>query len=519
MIDKIANDMKLKYKKVFSFINYDEFSLKNDIHFLLSKYVSNNKKEINIKYIETTLLNKVREKYRRKSLLKYNNQNIQKNNLIKVIEPFSKKNIFMKKEENKLPVIKNINNYKNNSKEFILPQINSNNNFSNYSKTVEDIDKKIYDSENEEKIMKEELNKENEQIKKLEQYKKDIQKQIDDINKEIEKENESVKQEIIDNNSNNNINDNKNSNNINEEEKFNEGYNWVYNPSMSIDQMKYLERRQKIEEDCNNKENRYIFLKPRIINDNNYNSNSKSFNHINKRPFRLNNIKISNYSMDNMKKIYLKNKSQEVNKENNIRYQNKQNKNQINFHNNFSFRNQNNDNNNIPNQKMQTIPYEDKIQLRILQRSIAQEKALNHLRKLLSPEKEFLNESNYQGFNSNSNEDIFQRKKKEYEIADKARKIQVEKMKKALDENINEKKERKKAEKEFDKKYREINERKYEDYLEREKVNKLLKNEKIKNYRKMLDEQIEQKKKLMLDNKDDLEQPISLNIFSADNIK
>ena len=72
LIDKIANDMKLKYKKVFSFINYDDFSLKNDIHLLLSKYISNDKKEINIKYIETTLLNKVREKYRRRSPMKEN---------------------------------------------------------------------------------------------------------------------------------------------------------------------------------------------------------------------------------------------------------------------------------------------------------------------------------------------------------------------------------------------------------------------------------------------------------------
>ncbi len=35
----------------------------------------------------------------------------------------------------------------------------------------------------------------------------------------------------------------------------------------------------------------------------------------------------------------------------------------------------------------------------------------------------------------------------------------------------------------------------------------------------MLEEQIEQKKKIMLENKDEMEQPISLNIFSGDNIK
>ena len=509
LIDKIANDMKLKYKKVFSFVNYDEFSLRNDIHFLISKYVSSNKKEINIKYIETTLLNKVREKYRRKSPIKVN-KNTKKNNLIKIINSSSKKNIFMKKEENKegkfmnkkLPVIKN----KNNNEEFILPKIN--NNFSNYSKTYEDvinpneknklyeIDNKINELEKEEKIMKEEINKEKDEIQILEQYKKNIQKQIDDINKEIEKENENLQKEGLLNN-NININNNPTSNEKKEEE-FKQEYNWADNPSMSFDQMKYLERKQKIEEDCFNKENRYIFLKPRIVQEN---GNSKSFDNYKKRPFKLNNIKISNHSMDNMRKIYLKNKNQEIPKEtsknDNIRYRN----------------------NNKSNSSMRTIPYEDKIQLRILQRSLAQEKAFNHLSKLLSPEKQFLNESNYQGFNSNNSEDNYERKKKELEIADKARKIQVEKMRKALEENIYEKEQRKKAEKEFDKKYREINEREYENYLERENQKKLLKNEKIQKYRKMLEEQIEQKKKIMLENKDEMEQPISLNIFSGDNIK
>ena len=75
LINKIAKDLKLKYKKIFSFINYDDDSLKNDIHFLLSKYISNNKKQINIKYIENTLLNKVREKYHNKSPYKLNNKN------------------------------------------------------------------------------------------------------------------------------------------------------------------------------------------------------------------------------------------------------------------------------------------------------------------------------------------------------------------------------------------------------------------------------------------------------------
>ena len=135
LIDKIANEMKLKYKKVFSFINYDEDSLKNDIHFLLSKYISNNRKEINIKYIETTLLNKVREKYRRKSPFKIK-KNLYDKNLIKVVNTSSKKNVYIKKDgnkekklKNKLPVIKNKN-------DFILPKI-----YNKYSGTYDNLDK------------------------------------------------------------------------------------------------------------------------------------------------------------------------------------------------------------------------------------------------------------------------------------------------------------------------------------------------------------------------------------------
>ena len=82
-----------------------------------------------------------------------------------------------------------------------------------------------------------------------------------------------MKKELL-NNSNNNIPDHNNEHS-NEKENKNEEYkngisNWAYNPSMSFDQMKYLERRQAIEEDCYNKENKYIFLKNRntIDNDN-----------------------------------------------------------------------------------------------------------------------------------------------------------------------------------------------------------------------------------------------------------
>ena len=495
LIDKIAKDMKLKYKKVLSFINYDEFSLKNDIHHLLAKYISDNKKEINIKYIETTLLNKVREKYRRKtpSRFRYNK------NLIKILDSSSNKNIYIKREEDKkitLPVIKN----KNINRNYIIPNINK-----PYSKTYENIEnskeneklykmeKKFNKLENEENIMNEEIKKEKDEILLLKQYKKDIQKQIDDINKEIEKEKGYIQKEQSINNNNSNIKQ-QDFNDLNKgnKEDFQEKYNWNYNPSMSLDQMKYLERKKNIEEDFYNKANKYTFLKPKIKFDINNNPNYND-----KGPFRYNNIRINKNNMNDIEKIYGINKSQEIKKENVINLKN--------TFNDFV------DYNNKPEaEKSKTIiPYEEKLQLKILQRSIAQEKAFNHLRNLLTPEKEFFDESNYQGFNNNN---TYDKKKKEYEIADKARKIQIAKMRKMLDASIYEKEERKKAEKEFDKKYREINEREYENYLERENKKKILKNEKMQNYKKMLDEQIEQKKKLMF--KNDENQQINLEMFS-----
>ena len=193
-----------------------------------------------------------------------------------------------------------------------------------------------------------------------------------------------------------------------------------------------------------------------------------------------------------------KNKNENIPKDNNNNNKNENNRYQKNTYTFSDFISHENLMKSQENKKMDTIiPYEEKMQLKILQRSIAQEKAFNHLRRILSPEKEYLNESNYQGFNNNNSESDFDKKRKELEIADKARKIQVEKMKKLLDESILEREKRKMAEKEFDKKYREMNEREYESYRERETKKKMVKNQKMQNYRKMLDEQIEQKKKFL----------------------
>ena len=119
-------------------------------------------------------------------------------------------------------------------------------------------------------------------------------------------------------------------------------------------------------------------------------------------------------------------------------------------------------------------------------------------------------ESEYQGFNNNINDKNLL-KKREYELADETRKIQIEKMKMSLDSSIGDRKKRKYEEKEIEKKYREMYEKDYQLFLQKEKQLKNEKAEKIENYRKMLNEQIEEKKKLLLEEQNQAKKQLSFD--------
>ena len=587
LIDRIANDMKVKYKKVFSVINYDEHSLKSDIHNLLSKYISNKHKEINIKYIETTILNKVREKYKSfKAPL--NPINSYKNKrLIKIISSSPKysnsylnlintkpKTISAKKEKKKhLAPIKNkstefnekinhnyytnesqnisnnnnkyIDSQKNESNENINENIdenineniienineninanenineneNINNEFNNIKNKINEEEEKLKEIENIDGNLKNNIIKEEEEIKSLEKYQEEIKKQIDELNKEIENQNqiknrnineENIEQvnninenqineynkEYKDNNTNNNISNVKNTNKNNLEIK--EYHNWSSNPPLTFEQMQYLERKKRIEEDFYNKQNRYIFLKPKQFKkdeiEENVNNNNDNINNAN-NIFKYDNFKINKYSFDKMNEYYKIKEKIKLEKEKEKEIRNKSAKRQQNIKN---YREKLEEKKNIKEDPLKNIPYEDRIQLKILQRSLDQEKAIEHLRNILYPQKEILAEKEYQGFNNDLIEKNLM-KKKELELADEARKIQLEKMRRLLDYSIDDKKKRKIEEKEVDKKYREIAEKEYELYIEKEKQKKREKAEKTENYKKMLDEQIQEKKKMALD--------------------
>ena len=536
LIDKIASNMRMKYKKVFSVINYDEISLKSDIHQLLSKYISNKHKEINIRYIETTILNKIRDKYKYKKF-KSPAQNKNKN-LIRIVNSSPNKSqsyldivnhkTNLTEKNIKLPAIDNkpmtqsteINRQINNNKYYTLEQNNGNNNISNNIKIsnnneeesiyninsknkinneINEIKNKVNELQNDDGSIKKDIEKEQEEINQLEKYRLDIQNQIDEMNKEIERE-----KSLYLKNENNNINKNyKNKNYQLDKDKYNNSYNnninsynsklkndynWNYNPSISLEQMQYLERKKRIEEDYQNKQNRYMFVKPRHYkNEEEEESNLKNNSHDNSNTFRYDNIRINRYSMDKLNEF---NKIKEkIKQEKELRYKNNKSTSNIIDDHDDEYR---------PREIEKSIPYEDKIQMKILKRSMEQEKAIEHLKKILYPEKQFLAEKEYQGFNKALNERDMM-KKREIELADKARRIQIEKMKKSLDYTIDSKKRRKNAEKKIEQKYREMLDKDYELFLEKEKKEKYDKAEKMENYRKMLDEQIEQKNQLMME--------------------
>ena len=543
LIDKIANDMKMKYKKVFSLINYDEHSLKNDIHNLLSKYIYNKKKEINIKYIETTILNKVREKYKvLKKPLNPINKNKNKS-LIKIIYSSPNnlnsylnlnqktKTISAKKDKKHLSPIKNYstlkkndseekinvkenyytNQEKNISENNINININNNENSnenehhenplkekSDLNNELNEDNNKIIQIENDEDKLKKNIQEEQEEIRALEKYKEDIQNEIDEINKEIENQDKIkyLKKDLI------KTQDNENIQNIyNTSKELTNNDNSVNYPSMTFEQMQYLQRKKRIEEDFYNKQNRYIFLKPRHNEkeeeDNQNNNNNK------KDIYQYDNFKINKYSVDKLNEFYKIKEKIRQEKEKELRNKSAKNINK-------PKENEEINNINIKKKEVKSVPYEDKIQLKILQRSLDQERAIEHLRNILYPHKQILAESEYQGFNNNINDKNLL-KKREYELADETRKIQIEKMKMSLDSSIGDRKKRKYEEKEIEKKYREMYEKDYQLFLQKEKQLKNEKAEKIENYRKMLNEQIEEKKKLLLEEQNQAKKQLSFD--------
>ena len=87
-----------------------------------------------------------------------------------------------------------------------------------------------------------------------------------------------------------------------------------------------------------------------------------------------------------------------------------------------------------------------------------------------------------------------QKKKLEYEMADKARKMKIDDYKKSLQDTLAIKNLEKEKKKNEEAKYRQQLEEEYALYLKEEKEKQLKKFEKYENYRKALEEQIKENK-------------------------
>ena len=129
------------------------------------------------------------------------------------------------------------------------------------------------------------------------------------------------------------------------------------------------------------------------------------------------------------------------------------------------------------------------IKERVNKRALAQEAVGNYLLKIInSLEKQ--NQDTYLV----EREKQEQKKKLEYEIADKNRQIKLNDYKQSLLDTLAHKNLEKEKQKEEDEKYRKILEDEYAMYLKEEKEKKLKQIEKYENYRKALEEQIKENK-------------------------
>ena len=129
------------------------------------------------------------------------------------------------------------------------------------------------------------------------------------------------------------------------------------------------------------------------------------------------------------------------------------------------------------------------IKERVNKRALAQEAVGNYLLKIInSLEKQ--NQDTYLV----EREKQEQKKKLEYEIADKIRQIKLNDYKQSLLDTLAHKNLEKEKQKEEDEKYRKILEDEYAMYLKEEKEKKLKQIEKYENYRKALEEQIKENK-------------------------
>jgi len=426
LLDKIVLYLNKKYKHVFNAIKYNEFDLRFDISNILSKYLGTKEKKINIKYIEITILNKIREKYR-KQRSPLNENNYKSHRLIKL--PTTNKSVsFMNLDELNQEKNRNLSSGKNKSTMFNDKDLTEllNDNYKYYDRNNINIDKAFNDN----------LNDNNKTISYsknnniLDKEKMEINNELYELNNKIKELKDDVE-------------------NIKKNIKYEEDLN--LNPLTTNEQLEYLERKKRIEDDFLNRQNKFMFIRPKfkeIMND-------KSINVNNDGIYKYENVKINKYGRDKLNDYnYLREKIEEEKKylDKNIK----------DLRDRIYLQYRIRDNYNNPNDIKYLLrggnSMEGRVQLKMLQKSIEQERKKQ---QLLNPNSSNT-ENNFKRFNSRL-------KQREYEKADLERQSKFDKMK-ILFENPNEDKKKVKAsEIRIDKKYKEKLDTDFESYLIKKK--------------------------------------------------
>lgn len=518
-INKISNAMNLKYSNFFSAAKYDLKSLKEDIGKLLStQYCSKDPREV-FKPIESNILEIVKKKNpqlqakvkkaRKLPEIKYSKdkyqeadelekgrslektKELEKNNSKAKIKGKSKaesqkkiinKNIFNKKDiktsktiaddNNRLQLTEIVNankNKKNKDKEkekendlneteevnntmYRLQQeygtkhtlVDRLKNRIKYDPTIKqmDEDKKLYEKEQEELKQKKILEQQNylndlkiqieEKDKRRKEERQRELKEIEEIQKQVIKEREEIKQKELDEKE--------------KREKIKKHYEKL------LEEQKIIKRQQKLEEDKENK------LLAELINEEIKNEKKNIIEKKNKMKEEILKTKEFNEKLYK-EKMNIEKQNQKLNEPEDITK---------------------------PNSISNNI-----IKERIIKRAKEQEAAGNYLRKIINS----IDKKNNDALIAEQEREKQEQKKKlEYEIADKNRRLKLEDYKKGLMDTLVMKNLEKEKEKEEEAKYRKNLEEQYILYLKEEKEKKQKQIEKYENYRKALEEQIKENK-------------------------
>ena len=424
LLDKIALYLNKKYRHVFKAIKYDDIALRFDISNILSKYLGTKEKKINIKYIEITILNKIREKYR-KQRSPLNEMNYKSHRLIKL--PTTNKSVsFMNLDETNQEKNRNLSSVKNKSTMFNDKNLTEllNEDYKYYDRNNINIDNEINDNLNNiNKTISYSKNNDN-----LEKDKMEINNELYELNdkiKELKDDVENIKKSI----------------------KYEEDLN--LNPLTTNEQLEYLERKKRIEDDFLNRQNKFMFIRPKfkeIMNDNTINVNNDGI-------YKYENVKINKYGRDKLNDYnYLKEKIKEEKE-----YLDRSIKD---LRDRIYLQYRIGDNYNNPNDIKYLLKGGNTMgaQLKMLQKSIEEERKKQ---QLLNPNSSNT-ENNFKRFNSGL-------KQREYEKADLERQSKIDKIRKLFDYPNEDRKKVKASEIKIDKKYKEKLDTDYELYLSKKK--------------------------------------------------